>query len=138
MPPSGARQPWPADPPARTLAVIAAALFLVNLMLLPGIAFLILLALWLRHRRRAGALACVHLAQAVRASVVGGVLLFVTALIVVLNGVHSAWTWVAAILYFTCVHSTLILLGVLALANALNGRPWRYPLIGGRGDERTA
>ena len=34
------------------------------------------------------------------------------------------------ILYFTCIHSTLILLGMIALIKAMNGQIWRYPLIG--------
>ncbi|MFO1435085.1 MAG: hypothetical protein U1F34_01430 [Gammaproteobacteria bacterium] len=116
---------------SRTLAITAATLFLANLMLAPGFAFLALLWLWRTTRNGAAPVARQHLDQAVRASIVGGCLLMITALIAVFGGLHSAWTWVAVILYFTCVHSTLILLGVIALVQAINDKPWRYPLIGG-------
>jgi hypothetical protein len=35
-------------------------------------------------------------------------------------------------MYFTCIHSTLVLLGAFGLAKALAGQAWRYPLIGPR------
>jgi hypothetical protein len=37
---------------------------------------------------------------------------------------------VLVILYFTCVHSLLVLLGMFGLARALAGKTFRYPLIG--------
>jgi hypothetical protein len=39
---------------------------------------------------------------------------------------------VLVILYFTCIHSTLVLFGMFGLSKALAGQPWRYPLIGPR------
>jgi hypothetical protein len=37
---------------------------------------------------------------------------------------------VLVIMYFTCIHSTLVMFGAYALAKALAGQIWRYPLIG--------
>jgi uncharacterized Tic20 family protein len=34
------------------------------------------------------------------------------------------------ILYFTFIHSSLILMGVVGLVKALNGQHFSYPLIG--------
>jgi uncharacterized Tic20 family protein len=34
------------------------------------------------------------------------------------------------VLYFTFIHSTLILLGILGLVKALAGQHYRYPLLG--------
>ena len=34
------------------------------------------------------------------------------------------------VLYFTFIHSTLILLGVMGLVRALAGQHYRYPLLG--------
>ena len=34
------------------------------------------------------------------------------------------------ILYFTFIHSSLILLGVMGLVKAMSGQHFRYPLIG--------
>jgi uncharacterized Tic20 family protein len=76
-----------------------------------------------------------HLDQTCFVSLWGGVLLVVAcAAILLLGGVDWEWTWVAVIIYFTCVHSTLILLGVVGLSKALAGKPYVYPLIGRRCD----
>jgi hypothetical protein len=111
--------------------VLAEVLYLANLLLLPGIAFLVLLVLYYRNIGRAAALPAGHLRQTVAASLWAGALLVVANLsIVLLGGYRSPHTWVVVIIYFTTCHSTLVLLGVLGLARALAGQPFRYPLIG--------
>jgi len=47
-----------------------------------------------------------------------------------LGGLQWAWTWVLVIMYFTCVHSTLVICGMFGLARAMAGKPFRFPLIG--------
>ena len=118
------------DIPGRPLAVAAETLFLANLLVAPGIAFLALL--WMRrHYADAPALARCHIDQAFFAGLWSGVLLLVvTAVLLMLGGVTWKWTWVIVIPYFICIHASLILLGVLALARAQAGRPYTYPLIG--------
>ncbi|MDR0777017.1 MAG: hypothetical protein LBE81_10340 [Azonexus sp.] len=115
------------------LAVLAEALFLINLLLLPGIAFAVLARLWLKHRHSAPPLAHQHLYQATLVSLWGGLLIVVlSGLILLAGGLNEGWTWVILILYFTCIHSTLILFGVVALTKAMSGQRWRFPLIGPR------
>ncbi len=117
----------------QNLAVLAAALFLINLLLAPGIAFAVLLWLWLRHKDSAPLLARQHLKQTTFVSLWGGLLLVtLTALLILVGGLAWEYTWVLVILYFTCIHSTLVLFGVFALTKAMAGQPWRYPLIGPR------
>ena len=119
------------DKQGQSLAVTAAALFLLNLLALPGLAFLILAGLWLKVGPGAPPLARQHLKQATYVSFWGGLLIVgLSAAILLAGGLQSAWTWVVLILYFTCIHSTLILLGMIALIKAMNGQIWRYPLIG--------
>lgn len=119
------------DKQGQSLAVTAAALFLLNLLALPGLAFLILAGLWLKVEPDAPPLARQHLKQATYVSFWGGLLIVgLSAAILLAGGLQSAWTWVVLILYFTCIHSTLILLGMIALIKAMNGQIWRYPLIG--------
>ncbi len=119
------------DKQGQSLAVTAAALFLLNLLALPGLAFLILAGLWLKVGPDAPPLARQHLKQATYVSFWGGLLsVGLSAAILLAGGLLSAWTWVVLILYFTCIHSTLILLGMIALIKAMNGQIWRYPLIG--------
>ncbi|MDS4019429.1 MAG: hypothetical protein RKR03_02785 [Candidatus Competibacter sp.] len=117
--------------PGQGLAVAAESLYLINLLLLPGLAFLALLWLYLRRRDDAPPLARGHLRQTLSASLWAGALLVVANLVVVaLGGYDAAWTWVVVILYFTTAHTTLVVLGILGLARSLAGQPYRYPLVG--------
>ena len=119
------------EAPGQTLAVAAEALYIANLLLLPGLGFIILLRLYFRHRASAPALAVCHLRQTVSASIWAGVLLVIANLaIFLLGGYTSVNTWTVAIIYFTTCHSTLVLLGILGLAKAMAGQSFIYPLVG--------
>lgn len=116
-----------------TIAVAAQTLYLLNLLLIPGLAFVLLLVLFWQQRQRADDFNLSHLQQTVNASLWAGFLIvIVNALILLLGGYQSAAVWVVVILYFTTVHATLIFLGVIGLVKALAGQYWRYPLIGRR------
>lgn len=115
----------------QSLAVLAEALYLINLLLLPGLAFAGLLALWLKNKGSAPPLARQHLRQTTFVSLVGGFLIVtLSGLILALGGLDWAWTWVVLVLYFTCIHSTLVLFGMYGLIKAMSGQVWRFPLIG--------
>ena len=117
----------------QSLAVWAQTLYLVNLLLAPGLAFALLAWLWWRHKDTAPPLARQHLHQATMVSLVGGVLIVcLSGAWVAFGGLQSAWTWVVVLTYFVCIHGTLVLLGMFALTKAMAGQPWRYPLIGPR------
>ncbi len=117
--------------PGQALAVTAEVLYLVNLLLVPGVAFVILLVLYGKHRHSAPPLAACHLRQTLAASLWAGLLLVIAnVIILLLGGFHSAYTWVVIITYFTCCHASLVLLGVLGLARAMAGQAWRFPLVG--------
>ncbi len=121
----------PAARPGFAIAVAAEGIYLVNLMLAPGLAFLVLFWLWRRHHRSAPPLARCHLAQTMAASLWAGVLLVAAnALIVLIGGYDSPHTWVVAVLYFTTCHTTLICFGAIGLARAMAGRNYVYPLLG--------
>lgn len=115
----------------QNLAVLAEALYLINLLLLPGLAFALLLGLWLKNKGNAPPLAYQHLKQATFVSLVGGLLILtLSGLVLALGGLDWEWTWVILILYFTCIHSTLVLFGMYGLIKAMSGQIWRFPLIG--------
>ena len=119
--------------PGPRLAVVAEALFLINLMLLPGLAFLALMVLWAKHHDHPDPLVRNHLRQTGWTCIWGGSLLVVISVaIFMLGGFDNPWTWVIGVLYFTFVHSSLILLGVAGLSRAINGRTWRFPIFGPR------
>ena len=131
MPPSDDDFGFAEEKAGQNLAVLAEALYLINLLLLPGLAFAGLFALWLKNKDSAPPLARQHLRQAFVVSLWGGVLIVVcSAGILLAGGLHEQWTWVVLILYFTCIHSTLILLGMVALVKAMGGQAWRFPVIG--------
>lgn len=132
MPPSGG-DPRNPDATGETLAIAAESLYLANLLLLPGISFLVLLGLFLKRREHATPLARNHLEQTLFASLWAGLLLVAVNLcILLLGGYRGPYIWLIVILYFTVCHSSLVLLGMLGLAKALAGRCFRYPLIGRR------
>lgn len=115
----------------KKLAITAELLYLCNLLLLPGIAFLWLMALNMKWGSSASPLALCHLRQTLTASIWAGVLLIpITMLTVMMGGYESITGWTVAILYFTTCHASLVLLGVVGLSKALAGQAWRYPLFG--------
>jgi len=123
----------------QNLAVLAEALYLINLLLLPGIAFALLLGLWVKYKGSAPPLARQHLKQATFVSLVGGLLIVtLSGLVLALGGLDWEWTWVMLILYFTCIHSTLVLFGMYGLIKAMSGQIWRFPLIGPKIDAPKA
>lgn len=125
--------PSSAEAAGRRWAVAAESLYLANLLLAPGLAFLGLVWLWRRPAVQASPLAVSHLRQTLVASLWAGALLVgLSASILVIGGFESMWSWLAVILYFTFFHSTLVLCGMVGLARAMAGQPFRFPLIGPR------
>lgn len=121
-----------AGPGRATPAVQAEALYLINLLLVPGLAFVLLLLLFRRHRDSVEPLTRCHVRQAFAASLMAGLLLAgVPALIALTGDLDRPGTWMALLLYFVCCHAALVLFGVLGLARALAGKPYTYPLLGG-------
>ncbi|MDP1526448.1 MAG: hypothetical protein Q8M20_11605 [Rhodocyclaceae bacterium] len=117
------------------LAVMGESLYLINLMLAPGLAFLGIVWLWFKHRHSAPPLARCHLDQTFFVSLWGGVLIVgANAALFLIFGWDWEWTWVIVIMYFTCIHSTLIILGMVGLSKAMAGKPYVYPWIGRRCD----
>ena len=120
---------WRDAPDGRREAITVEGLYLANLLVLPGLAFLALLWLW--RRADLPQLARCHLRQALSAS------LWAIGLLVGFNGLVIWWlghdvpaTWLFVLLYFVTIHSSLVLFGLLGLAQALAGRPYRYPVVG--------
>lgn len=131
MPPSADNIGSEEAAPGQNLAVAAEGLYLANLLLAPGLAFLALFWLWQKHKDSAPPLARQHLKQTAFVSLYGGILMVsLSAIFIALGGLYWEWTWVLVIMYFTCIHSTLVLFGMFGLSRAMAGQTWRYPLIG--------
>jgi uncharacterized Tic20 family protein len=118
------------------IASTAATLYLLNILILPFLAFVLLLVLYQRHRDHVSTLVQCHLIQAMRASVCAGIMLvLVSAGILLFGDWHHVGTWMFLILYVLCLHSVFILFGVFALTKALSGKLYFYPLIGKSADQ---
>ena len=131
MPHSDADTTTEVSQPGSGVAVAAEVLYLANLLLVPGLAFLVLVWLYFRERRDAPPLARCHLAQTITASIWAGMMLVVAnALIILFGGYDSPNTWVIVIVYFTTAHATMVLLGTLGLARAMAGKHYHYPIVG--------
>jgi uncharacterized Tic20 family protein len=119
------------DESGKSLAVTAETLYLLNLLLVPGLAFAVLLVIYVLKKKQADPLAANHLSQTIGVSIIGGALIvMVIGLVIFFGGFDSGYTWVVVVLYFTFIHSSLILMGVMGLVKALNAEHYSYPLIG--------
>ena len=105
-------------------------LFLLNITVLPVIAFIWLLINYSKIGEADNKTVIHHYRQSIIANVMSGILLvIVSAGIVFGGGLDSPYMWMWLILYFTSIHSLLILLAVFAYFRAKAGRPYSYPLV---------
>jgi uncharacterized Tic20 family protein len=114
-------------------AILAESLYIANLLILPVIAFVILVLLFLKKHGTLPPLAQSHLEQTISAGIWIAVMVFVcgmTIMMMSLLGIEDVTLWVIVVILFTIIHATMVLLGVLGLAKALSGKCWRYPVVG--------
>ncbi len=126
----------PGDEPGAAgqgLAVLAESLYVANLLILPFLAFAILVIVYLTKRALAPPLAKSHLDQTVFASI-GIAVMFIVCAGTIFGlrtwGLEDVAIWVIVVIVFTIIHATMVLLGVLGLAKAMAGKCWRYPVFG--------
>jgi uncharacterized Tic20 family protein len=113
------------------LATWAGTLYLLNLLIIPGLAFLILIYLYYKHRDHNSTFVQNHLRQNLLAMIISGIAIVgVSIAILLLGGFDSPWTWMVLVLYGVSIHATLVLLGVLSVVKSGNGEPYHYPLLG--------
>lgn len=114
-------------------AVLVESLYVANLLILPVLSFVILVFLFLKKHGSLPPLANSHLEQTISAGFLTAVMFFVSALTIMmmrLIGVEDITLWLIAILLFTILHATMVLLGIMGLAKALSGKCWSYPVVG--------
>ena len=121
------------DEEGQQLAVLAESLYVANLLILPGLAFIILGIIFLKHHDKAPPLAQAHLEQTM-AACVGMMVMAVVAVtgisVLFLNEVDELAIWIIIVILFTIIHASMVLLGVLGLAKAMAGKCWRFPVFG--------
>ncbi len=93
---------------------------LLNLTLLPVISFIYLLFIY--KNTKPGQIDHYHAKLGIKLNLVAFAALFlVSALMILLGGFNSPWTWVYVISYFTIVHTIFIVIAVWALVRAWSG-----------------
>lgn len=108
----------------RRIAMRAQLLYLLNFLLLPGIAFVLLLALWHRTGPVGEALHRQHLASAIKWAVIGGALLVMVPLTYFLFAAGKSAVAIALLVTgWVSIHGLLVLIGAHGLMRAASGRP---------------
>ncbi len=98
----------------------AALASLINLTILPVVGFIALIMVY--RNTQTGTIARYHAVLGFKINIIAAAALFlVSALMILLGGFNSPWTWVYVISYFTLVHTLFIVLAVWALVRAWSG-----------------
>ena len=125
-------QPDP-KPEGQNLAVTVETLYVLNLLLLPFVAFAILIYIFLTRHSNAPPMARSHMEQTISASIWIAVMFIAGAgciMLLQLWGMEDVTVWILIVITFTIVHASMVLLGVMGLAKAMAGKCWRYPVFG--------
>lgn len=114
-----------------TIAMIAEGLFFLNLFLLPGVSFVILLLLYYSQRNHESRLARNHLKQAfVAAGITTALFLITNLLILLFGGYQSVALLIAIEIYLVAVVTPFAIVAIFGLLKAMSQQEYRYPLIG--------
>ncbi len=108
----------------------AALASLLNLTILPGISFIWLLMIYQKTKQQSTpeAIDSYHAKLGIKLNLIAAAALFlVSALMILLGGFNSPWTWVYVISYFTMVHTIFIVFAIWALVRAWSGERLKKP-----------
>jgi len=100
-------------------AAVAWSLYLMNLLLLPGVAFIGLLWCGYRHCRHEAVQVRRHLQCAVGLSLAAGVLLIIIPLVIVLGFGTGDTVVMSLLVYIVTAHACCVLPGIAGLAKAM-------------------
>ena len=102
----------------KTNAIIYQSLYLANLLLLPGLSFVALIWLFIKHKNIYG-WQRIHLYRSVQLGVIAGILLVVVPLVVVYGGNEFEASIMVMLVYFVTNHALLVLLGMFNITRAM-------------------
>lgn len=99
-------------------AIIYQSLYLSNLLLIPGLSFLVLLWFFIRNKNQQG-WQKVHLYRSVQLSVLAGFFIIIVPLIVVFTANQFEASVMVMVVYFVTLHAAFVMLGMLNVARAM-------------------
>lgn len=123
--------------PSGNFAVICQSLYLANLLLLPGICFLVLLYYYRQYQQkkvyhesvegqvddkiriRNLGIGKIHLIRTIQLSILAGILLAVVPLVVIYCTSQLQMSIMVGLIYFVTLHAGFILIGMLNLSRAM-------------------
>ncbi len=98
----------------------AAMASILNLTLLPVVGFIVLLLIY--KKTQPNTIDRYHVTLGIKINIIAAAVLFVvSALMILLGGFNSPWTWVYVISYFTLVHTAFIIIALWALVRSWSG-----------------
>ena len=99
-------------------AVIYQSLYLMNLLLIPGIAFVILLWLFKQKHQQIG-WQRIHLFRSVQLSFLAGFFIIIIPLVVIFSAKQFEASILVMVVYFVSIHAAFVMLGMLNIARAM-------------------
>lgn len=99
-------------------AIIYQSLYLMNLLLIPGLSFLALTWLLFKRKNQKG-WQRIHLYRSVQLSVLAGFFIIIIPLIVLVTTNAFEASLMVMIIYFVTMHAAFVLLGMLNLSRAM-------------------
>ena len=99
-------------------AIIYQSLYLMNLLLIPGIAFFILIWQFSKNRRIIG-WQRIHLFRAIQLSLVSGLCLVVVPVLIITFSNNFDSSLALLLVYFVTAHALFVLIGMLNLSRAM-------------------
>jgi len=100
-------------------AIIYQSLYLINLLLLPGIAFVVLLWLFKKQHKQFG-WQKIHLFRSVQLSFLAGFFMIIMPLFIIYFAKQFEAAILIVVVYFISVHAFFVMLGMLNIARAMS------------------
>lgn len=99
-------------------AIIYQSLYLMNLLIIPGLSFLALLWLFYKRKEKLG-WQRIHLYRSVQLSLLAGFFIIIIPVIVLVTTNAFEASLMVMIIYFVTMHTAFVLLGMLNLSRAM-------------------
>ena len=99
-------------------AIIYQSLYLMNLLLIPGIAFVILLWIFVKEKTNPG-WQRIHLFRSFQLSILAGFFILVVPLVVVFTAKQFEASIMVMVVYLVTIHAAFVMLGMLNVARAM-------------------
>lgn len=113
----------------RENVILPSGLYLANLLVAPGIAYVLLIVLLFRFRESENKLFLYHLKASLILATIVGMILIGIPIGILLIGYFSDLAWMLALTFLVTFHGFSVIFGVYILAKAMANQPFWFPFI---------